>query len=372
VPRPIEALIHLDAIEHNLAAARTRAGARKVWAVVKANAYGHGLERVLRALDAADGLALLDLAEAERARAAGWRKPILLLEGVFHAADLDEVARLQLTVTVHEPRQLEWLTHARPATPIEVYLKANTGMNRLGFAGEAGQRALQALQALPQVRVAAVAMHFANADAPAHYNGAARAEQQWQLFTQTFAGWSGERSVSNSAALFLRADEDHWVRPGIALYGGTPVSGTAAAAFGLRAAMTLRSRLIAVQPVAQGQGVGYGSRWVAQQATRIGIVACGYADGYPRHAPDGTPVMIGGRRVPIAGRVSMDMITVDLTDAPAAEVGTPVELWGAQLPIDTVAEASGTVGYELMCALAPRVPVRVLDATDRAEDAAHG
>jgi alanine racemase len=216
-------------------------------------------------------------------------------------------------------------------------------------------------------------MHFANADAPADYDGAARAEQQWQLFTETFAGWSGERSVSNSAALFLRSDvEDHWVRPGIALYGGTPMSGTPASAYGLRAAMTLRSRLIAVQSVAQGQGVGYGSRWVAPRPTRIGIVACGYADGYPRHAPDGTPVLVGGRRVPIAGRVSMDMITVDLTDAPAADVGTPVELWGAQLPIDAVAEASGTVGYELMCALAPRVPVRVLDATDRAQDAIHG
>jgi alanine racemase len=373
VPRPIEALIHIDAIEHNLAAARTRARSRKVWAVVKANAYGHGLERVLRALDAADGLALLDLAEAERARAAGWRKPILLLEGVFQPADLAEVARLRLTVTVHEARQLEWLAQARPASVIDVYLKANTGMNRLGFAGEAGQRALQALQSMPQVRVAAVAMHFANADAPADYDGAAAAEQQWQAFKQIFGGWTGDRSVSNSAALFLRDDlEDDWVRPGIALYGGTPMSGTRATSFGLRAAMTLRSRLIAVQTVAQGQGVGYGSRWVAPRATRIGIVACGYADGYPRHAPDGTPVLVGGRRVPIAGRVSMDMITVDLTDVPAADVGAPVELWGAQLPIDTVAEASGTVGYELMCALAPRVPVRVLDATDRAEDAAHG
>jgi alanine racemase len=365
MPRPIEALIHLDAIEHNLAAARTRAGGRRVWAVVKANAYGHGLERVLRAFDAADGLALLDLAEAERARAAGWRKPILLLEGVFQPTDLIEVERLQATVTVHAQEQLEWLALARPATPISVYLKANTGMNRLGFAGPAGWHALQALQAMPQVQVAAVAMHFANADAPAAYAGAARAEQQWQMFMRTFAGWSGARSGSNSAALFLRRDvEDHWVRPGIALYGGTPVSGTPAADFGLRAAMTLRSRLIAVQSLAAGEGVGYGSRWVAPRPTRIGIVACGYADGYPRHAPDGTPVHVGDRRVPLAGRVSMDMLTVDLTDAPHAAVGTPVELWGAQLPIDTVAEASGTVGYELMCALAPRVPVRVLDAPE--------
>ncbi len=365
MPRPIQALIHLDAVEHNLACARRRAADRKVWAVVKANAYGHGLERVLRGLDAADGLALLDLAEAERARAAGWRKPILLLEGVFHPRDLDEVARLQLTVTVHELRQLEWIAAARPPTPIEVYCKANTGMNRLGFVGDEARRALAALHALPHVRVAAVAMHFANADAPADYAGAAPAAAQWAAFNAVFADWRGARSVCNSAALFTQSGiADDWVRPGIALYGGTPVTGRPAASFGLRPAMTLRSRLIAVQTVHKGDAVGYGSRWVAQRDTRIGIVACGYADGYPRHAPDGTPVAVAGVVVPLAGRVSMDMITVDLTGAPEADVGAGVELWGTQVPIDAVAERSGTVGYELMCALAPRVPVRVLDGQE--------
>jgi alanine racemase len=373
MPRPIEALIHLDAIAHNLACARGRAAGRKVWAVVKANAYGHGLERVLRGLDAADGLALLDLAEAERARAAGWRKPILLLEGVFQPRDLDEASRLQLTVTVHEQRQIDWLAAARPPAPIAVYCKANTGMNRLGFAGAAARRALADLQALPQVQVAAVAMHFANADAPAQYDGAAQASAQWATFNTMFADWRGARSVCNSAALFTQAGiTDDWVRPGIALYGGTPVSGTAAASLGLRPAMTLRSRLISVQTVRAGDGVGYGSRWVAPRETRVGIVACGYADGYPRHAPDGTPVAVDGVLVPVAGRVSMDMITVDLSAAPAADVGAAVELWGAQVPIDVVAEKSGTVGYELMCALAPRVPVRVLDGQDTGQPHGQG
>lgn len=368
MPRPIEALIHLDAIEHNLAAARTRAAGRKVWAVVKADAYGHGLERVLRALDTADGLALLDLAEAERARAAGWRKPILLLEGVFQPEDLAEATRLQLTVTVHEPRQVAWLAAASPPAPIAVYVKANTGMNRLGFVCGAAQRALSDLETLPQVQVAGVSMHFANSDAPAGYGGAATTAAQLQQFNAVFDQWTGERSVSNSAALFTQTGiGDHWVRPGIALYGGTPVSGASAASFGLRPAMSLRSRLVAVQSVRAGEAVGYGSRWIASRETRIGIVACGYADGYPRHAPDGTPVAVDGVIVPLAGRVSMDMITVDLADAPQTQVGAPVELWGAQVPIDSVAERSGTVGYELMCALARRVPVRVLDAQD-----AHG
>ena len=367
MPRPTQALIHLDAVQHNLETVRVRAAGRRVWAVVKANAYGHGIERVLRALDAADGLALLDLAEAERVRAAGWRKPVLLLEGCFEPADLDEVRRLALTPVVHEPRQIQWLSRASADPPIEVYLKANTGMNRLGFCGDAAREALARLQALPQAKVAAVAMHFANADAPSGYAGQACVKDQLDRFNALFADWHGARSLSNSAALFAPvAIEEEWVRPGIALYGATPVPGIAAASFGLQAAMTLKSQLIAIQQVARGSAVGYGSRWTAQRDLRIGVVACGYADGYPRQAPDGTPVAVGGVVVPLVGRVSMDMITVDLSGAPAVRVGTPVELWGAQVPIDTVAERSGTVGYELMCALAPRVPVRVLDAQDRA------
>lgn len=360
MPRPIQALIHLDALRHNLAQARRHAGARRVWAVVKANAYGHGLERVLPAFAAADGLALLDLAEAERARAAGWRKPILLLEGFFEARDLEQVARLGLVTVVHDDAQVELLA-AHRGVPIEVQVKLNTGMNRLGFAPARFAQVVDRLQALPAVNVTTAVMHFANADAPDD-GGPAGVGAQRARFEQALAGWRGQTSLANSAALFLRPEiGGDWVRPGIALYGGTPQAGTRAATLNLRAGMTLRSRLIAVQDLKPGDCVGYGARWKATRACRIGVVACGYADGYPRVAPDGTPVAVDGQVVPLVGRVSMDMLTVDLTDAPQAQAGSAVELWGPQVPIDTVAELSGTVGYELMCALAPRVPVEVIE-----------
>jgi alanine racemase len=361
MPRPIETLIHLDALRHNLAQARQRAGERKLWAVVKANAYGHGLERVLPAFAHADGLALLDLAEAERARAAGWRKPILLLEGFFEARDLELVQRLDLATVVHEERQVE-LLEARPAgRAIEAQVKLNTGMNRLGFRPERFAQVVGRLRACSDVRVTTAVMHFANADAPDD-GGPAGVRAQQAAFERALAGWAGARSLANSAALFLRPEiGGDWVRPGIALYGGTPQAGTPAATLGLRAAMTLRSRLIAIQDLQPGECVGYGARWTATRACRVGVVACGYADGYPRVAPDGTPVAVDGQIVPLVGRVSMDMITVDLSAAPQARVGSEVELWGAQVPIDAVAERCGTVGYELMCALAPRVPVEVVE-----------
>ena len=361
MPRPIQALIHLDALQNNLSQARRHARARRVWAVVKANAYGHGIERVLPALDAADGLALLDLAEAERARAAGWRKPILLLEGFFAARDLELVDRLSLDTVVHDGSQIVLLAAHRSPSRIAVHLKVNTGMNRLGFPVPQVGGALATLHALPHVQVSTATMHFANADAPDD-GGPAGVAAQLRAFDRALADWTGLRSMANSAALFMQPQVlGDWVRPGIALYGGTPCAGRPAAAFGLQAAMTLRSSLIAVQQLNTGDCVGYGSRWRAAQPCRIGVVACGYADGYPRVAPEGTPVAVDGTIVPLAGRVSMDMITVDLSSAPDAKVGSTVELWGHQVPIDTVAELCGTVGYELMCALAPRVPVEVID-----------
>lgn len=361
MPRPIQALIHLDALRNNVAHARASAGGRRVWAVVKANAYGHGIERVVPALEAADGLALLDLAEAERARAVGWRKPILLLEGFFAATDLPIVERLDLATVVHEESQIGYLAAYRGARPIDVHLKINTGMNRLGFPVQDVGRALATLQAMSHVRVTTATMHFANADA-ADDGGPSGVSAQLSAFDSALAGWTGLRSMANSAALFMQPHViGDWVRPGIALYGGSPCAGRSAASFGLQPAMTLRSALIAVQQLQRGDCVGYGSRWRAAKACRIGVVACGYADGYPRVAPEGTPVAVEGFIVPLVGRVSMDMITVDLSDAPRAQVGSSVELWGGQVPIDTVAEKSGTVGYELMCALAPRVPVEVID-----------
>ena len=355
MPRPIRATVDLAALRRNLERARSLAGKRALWAVVKANAYGHGIERAVRAFAAADGLALLDLDEAQRARDAGWRKPIMLLEGFFEPRDLDLVEALGLTSVVHQVEQVEMLTLHRPGPPLDVYVKINTGMNRLGFGAEAMQ-AVRRLQALPQVRVVSLMTHLANADRPGQ--GCADVGEQLTAFASSTQGWRGATCLANSAALFLRPEvQGDAVRPGIALYGASPQVGLPAAQLGVRPAMHLRSRILAVQKLRAGDAVGYGSRWIAQRASRIGVVACGYADGYPRVAPDGTPLWVAGSRVALAGRVSMDMITVDLSEAPQADVGAEVELWGEHVPIDEVAECAGTVGYELMCALARRVPV---------------
>jgi len=358
VPRPILATVDLGALRHNLARAREAARGRFVWAVVKANAYGHGLTRALRAFAEADGLALLDLDEAVRAREAGWRKPILLLEGCFEAADLAACSDHVLTTVVHCGEQLEMLERHRPVRPLSVHLKLNTGMNRLGFRPQRAVQAYERLRGLHSVRELTLMMHFANADRPRDATGPVPVAEQLDEFEGVTAEWPEPRSLANSAALFLLPEVGgDSVRPGIALYGGATDEHHPAASLGLRAAMALTSRIIGVQTIEAGAAVGYGARFVAQRRTRIGVVACGYADGYPRHAPDGTPVVVAGVRVPLAGRVSMDMITVDLTHVPEAGVGSAVELWGTQLPIDEVANAAGTVGYELMCALAPRVPV---------------
>jgi alanine racemase len=358
VPRPTLATVDIGALRHNLARAREAARGRFLWAVVKANAYGHGLGRALRAFADADGLALLGLDEAMRAREAGWSKPILLLEGCFEPADLAICSDHALTTVVHCGEQLEMIEHHSPARPLSVHLKLNTGMNRLGFAPRDAARAYERLRAHRSVRELTLMMHFANADRPCGAPGPASVADQLREFEGVTAEWPEPRSLANSAALFLLPEVGgDSVRPGISLYGGATDEQRPAASLGLRAGMTLASRIIGVQTVEAGGAVGYGARFVARQRTRIGVVACGYADGYPRHAPDGTPVVVAGVRVPLAGRVSMDMITVDLTGAREAGVGSSVELWGGQLPIDEVANAAGTVGYELMCALAPRVPV---------------
>jgi len=361
MPRPIEALIHADALAHNLARARELATGARVWAVVKADAYGHGIERVFDALRGADGFALLDLAEAERVRRLGWRGPVLLLEGCFDARDLELCSRLNLWHTVHREAQIDWLAAHKTDQPQRVFLKLNSGMNRLGFAPQAFRAAWARLNALPQVDEIALMTHFSDADGPA---GVAA---QLALFERTTAGLSGERTLANSAALLRHGElaAADWVRPGIMVYGGAPDHPLHTAAhWRLRPTMTLRAQLIGEQTLQAGDTVGYGNTFVAERALRIGVVACGYADGYPRHAASGTPVLIDGVRTRTVGRVSMDMITVDLSAAPQARVGSEVTLWGhgpgdAVLPIDEVAHAAGTVSYELMCALAPRVRVRL-------------
>lgn len=354
--RPIVATIHLDAMKHNLARARASAQGAKVWAVVKADAYGHGLQRAMRGFAEADGLALVEFDYALRLRAWGWNKPILMLEGFFDAEDLSAMAQYGLNGTVHSLEQIALLEAARLPTPVDVHLKMNTGMNRLGFTPQALGAAYARLRALPWVGEITLMTHFANADdaTPAHLPLA----EQMRRFEAGAATIVDPlpRSVSNSAGVLLHQLDNDWVRPGIMLYGGTP-SKTPALAFDLRPTMTLRSCIIGIQQIAAGEVVGYGSRYQASGPVTVGVVACGYADGYPRHAPEGTPVLVDGVRTGLIGRVSMDMLMVDLTQVPGAQVGSTVTLWGEGLPIDEVATAAGTIGYELMCALAPRVPV---------------
>ncbi len=355
MPRPLAASIHLAALQHNLNVAKYCAPRAKVWAIVKANAYGHGLACGMRGFAAADGLGLIELDNAVRLRELGWQKPILLLEGFFEPADLAAVADYQLSVTVHCIEQIEMLERMQCAASIDVHLKMNSGMNRLGFVPAAFAAAYARLRAIPAVRTISLMAHFANADGGNNMN--LPVAEQVSRFDAATRGLIAERSLANSGAVLLHPETAaDWVRPGIMLYGGTP-GGKSAEQFGLMPAMTLRSEIIGVQDIAPGETIGYGSRFVADRPMRIGVVACGYADGYPRHAPNGTPVIVDGVKTGIVGRVSMDMITVDLSAVPHARFGSPVTLWGAGLPIDEVANAAGTIGYELMCALAPRVPV---------------
>ncbi|HAT29892.1 MAG TPA: alanine racemase [Janthinobacterium sp.] len=360
MPRPIIATIHLDAMKQNLALAKACAPQAKVWGVVKANAYGHGLERALRGFAAADGLALVEVDYALHLRALGWNKPILLLEGFFDPSDIDTMAAHDLNGAVHCLEQIAMLEAARPARPIDLHLKMNTGMNRLGFTPQAFGAAYARLRAIPAVGTITLMTHFANADAANHPG--LPIQEQIRRFRFGAQGLDGPRSLSNSAGVLRQAElggdlESDWVRPGVMLYGGTP-GGNTAAAFGLQPSMTLSSAIIGIQDIGAGDAVGYGSRFLAAGPTRVGVVACGYADGYPRHAPDGAPVLVDGVRTTLVGRVSMDMLAVDLTALPQARVGSAVTLWGRGLPVDEVAQAAGTIGYELMCALAARVRVR--------------
>lgn len=355
MPRPLVATIDISALQHNLAAAKACAPAAKAWAVVKANAYGHGLERGMRGFVAADGLGLIEVESAARLREFGWQKPILLLEGIFEAADLQTVVAHRIEIAVHCNEQILMLERTKLPVQIDVHLKLNSGMNRLGFKPADFRAAYQRVRAIPSVRNIAFMTHFANAENGAN-PGMPLAEQAARFAAAT-EGLTGSRSLSNSAATLLHPEvAADWIRPGIMLYGATPGVKTAQA-FGLRPAMSLTSELIGIQEIAPGDSVGYGSRFIADKPMRVGVVACGYADGYPRHAPTGTPVMVEGVKTRVVGNVSMDMINVDLSAIPQACVGSPVILWGDGLPIDEVAQAAGTVGYELMCALAPRVRV---------------
>ncbi len=352
MPRPIKAVINCSALRRNLQVVRMHAPRAAVFAVIKANAYGHGLLRAAQAFSAAEGYGVLEIDAAVRLRDAGFSQRIALLEGAFELRDLAVAAKHRLAVVVHSEEQVRMLDGLGSSARIDVLLKVNTGMNRLGIAPARFAEVLSRLQQHRRVSGLMLMTHFANADDATGVG--------WQMasFESVAANCPAPRSLANSAAI-LRYPETHadWVRPGIMLYGCSPFADTSAGSLNLQPAMTLSSAIIAVQQLEPGERVGYGGTFAAQIRTRVGVVACGYADGYPRHAPTGTPVLVGGTRSRTLGRVSMDMLCVDITDIPDAEIGTEVTLWGSAPTADEVAAAAGTISYELLCSLASRVPV---------------
>ncbi len=349
--RPLYAQLSLPALRANLARARVLAPDTQIIAVVKADAYGHGLMRALPALADADGLALIELDAAIALRAAHYVRRILLLEGFFAPDELPEIAARRLAVVVHNEDQVRMLELARLSRPLEVFVKINSGMNRLGVAPSDVARIVERLNHCDSVAVLRLMTHLARAD---EEDGLADA---LATFNAACRGLPYPRSIANSAGVVRHAEVGgEIVRPGIMLYGATPFPLESAASIGVQPVMTLRSEIVAIQTLRPNESVGYGATYTATRAHRVGVVACGYADGYPRCAPNGTPVLVCGKKARLAGRVSMDLITVDLTDVPEAIVGSPVVLWGQGLPVDDVANAASTVGYELLCAVAPRVP----------------
>lgn len=365
-PKPsprASARIDLRALRGNLERVRAHAPGSQVMAIVKANAYGHGLVPVARALStgpaAVDAFGVACMAEALVLREAGLRHPVLLLEGVLDAADLRLAVHHGLDLVVHHPEQLALLEHTRLAVPVRVWVKLDSGMHRLGFplqqARALGQRLLQCPNVSPPL---AWMTHLAYADD----RRSLRTPEQLERFQAAVRDLDGPRSVANSGGV-LAWPQAHldWVRPGIMLYGVSPFLGRSADQEGLRPVMSLHTRLIAVNPLCKGDAVGYGGTWVCPQDMPVGVAAIGYGDGYPRHAGIGTPVLVNGRRAALVGRVSMDMICLDLRGHDGARVGDPVVLWGAGLPVEEVARHAGTIPYELLCAVSQRVAFTVQD-----------
>lgn len=353
--RPLHARIDLDAVRHNYRYAKRLAPSARALAVIKANGYGHGAVALAQALAAdADGFAVACIDEALELRESGIRNPILLLEGVFHPDEIALVDQAGLWMAVHCREQLDWILAARPARPLTCWLKMDSGMHRVGLAPDDFAGAYAQLVACPQVGEVVAMSHFARADELEH----PYTPRQLAVFGQGLAGLTLPRSLANSAAI-LAWPEAHsdWVRPGIMLYGLSPFPAAHPQTAALRPAMTLVSALIAVRTLQPGEPVGYGGRFICARTTRVGVAAIGYADGYPRHARDGTPVAVNGQRTQLIGRVSMDMITLDLTDLPDARPGDPVELWGATISASEVAASSDTIAYQLLTGVSRRVPL---------------
>jgi alanine racemase len=353
--RTTVATIHLGALRHNLARIKAMAAPARVMAVVKADAYGHGLERVARALDAeAECFAVAALGDGLRLRAAGHRQRIVVLSGPDQPGDIAEMQRLGLEAAIHHEAQLAWLSGASARRGrLRVWLKVDSGMHRLGFAPERAAAVHAQLAALPGIDPEiGLLTHFSESEV---FDGAATHAQIARFDTAT-RGFAGPRSLSNSAAVLgwpeARAD---WVRSGGLLYGLSVVEGKSGADFGFRPAMTLATRLIAINRVGKGERIGYNGTWACPEDMPVGVAAVGYGDGYPRSVVAGTPVLVDGRRVPLIGRVSMDLITLDLRAAPQAQVGDRVTLWGEGLPVESIAAQAGTISYDLTCGMTRRV-----------------
>lgn len=352
----VGATVDTGALEHNLTAIRRYAPNSRVMAVIKANAYGHGLVAVARALAPADAFAVARVDEGLTLRGAGIDKRTVLLEGVFDAEQQAAAAAAGFELVVHTALQIELLRSAGQGVPFTVWLKHDSGMNRLGFKGAEFAAALAAVNELPRVkRPVNLFTHLASADTPE----LATTADQLARFAAATRGLPGERSVANSAGLLCFPDaQADWVRPGLLLYGVSPFAGSVGADHGLKPAMTLYSHIIAVKDVAPGESVGYGGAWSAERPTRLAVAAVGYGDGYPRSLDSGSPVLVNGERAPLAGRISMDMIGIDVTDlAEAPRVGDPVILWGPGLPVEEIAVWADAIPYELLCGISQRVAV---------------
>lgn len=353
--RETRARIDLAALQHNFTVAAGQVPNARVMAVVKADGYGHGIEAVAGALAGhAERFAVACIEEAQRVRKAGIAQPVVLLQGFHQAADIATCCELQLEPVVHSDQQLNALSSTPPDRPLRIWLKINTGMNRLGFSPSVADQVIASAQSVPKVTLAGLVTHYACAD---DRNDDFSLHQHDILAALSSRYPELEVSAANSAAHFRdELQSFDWTRPGIMLYGATPMIGQSARELGLKPAMSLESVITTTRALKAGESVGYGASWRAERDTLMGIVCIGYGDGYPRHAPSGTPVWINGQRTTTIGRVSMDMLAVDLTGVGDAKVGDTVELWGANIPVDEVAAHAGTIGYELLTGVTSRVP----------------
>lgn len=348
--------LDLDAARHNLKQVKRYAPNSQIMAVIKANAYGHGILRLAEAFISADSFAVARIDEGIRLREAGFKHPITVLQGFISADELALILRYQLDTIIHNPEQIRILQQQHSSQPgLSVWLKMDTGMNRLGFKGSDFHAAYQQLIRCPLIKTPInLLTHFANADNLLDD----KTRQQLALFNAAVSDYPGQRSIANSAAIIGWPEvESDWVRPGLMLYGCSPFSDKNADAFGLKPVMSLHSRLIAIKQVLAGETVGYSGTWQCPANTRLGVVSIGYGDGYHRHTQNGAPVLVNGQRVPLIGRVSMDMITVNLNSQANAKVGDPVTLWGDQLPVEEIARYADTIPYTLLCGITQRVRI---------------